>query len=154
MRRHFPKARNPWLLLNPALMLAAMATGAYFYFALFAAPQGAFRLCAGAQQQECVVDGGTLRHDGMIIRLADIDAPATNYAKCAAEAALGKRAAQRLLDLMNAGPFTVVRAGERDEDDLGRKLRVVERGGRSVSEALIAEGLAMRRDGPTPDWCG
>jgi micrococcal nuclease len=88
------------------------------------------------------------------IRLADIDAPETRDYKCASEAALGKRATQRLLDQMNAGPFTVVNADGPDEDVYGRKLRIIERGGRSVADALVAEGVARRWDGARRSWCG
>jgi endonuclease YncB( thermonuclease family) len=105
-------------------------------------------------QQNCVIDGDTIRYGGVKIRLADIDAPETRDFKCASEAALGKRATQRLLDQMNAGPFTVVNAGGRDEDVYGRKLRIIERGGRSVADALVAEGVARRWDGARRSWCG
>ena len=51
--------------------------------------------------------------------------------RCSARNALlrqnrGPRAAERLLHLMNSGPFQLV-SGERDEDRYGRKLRTIER---------------------------
>ena len=73
--------------------------------------------------------------------------------KCVSEAALGRQATLRLLELMNAGPFELV-GGGRDTDRYGRKLRVIERGGRSVGDTLIAEGLARRWDGARRSWCG
>jgi endonuclease YncB( thermonuclease family) len=115
---------------------------------------GSFALCAGAQRQNCVIDGDTLRYGGIKIRLADIDAPEIFSPKCASEAARGQRATQRLLELMNAGPFQVVRSGGRDEDRYGRKLRVIERAGRSVGATLVAEGLARPWDGARRSWCG
>jgi endonuclease YncB( thermonuclease family) len=36
----------------------------------------------------------------------------------------------------------------------GRKLRVISRNGRSVADALVAEGLARRWDGARRSWCG
>ena len=66
---------------------------------------------------------------------------------------LGRRAAERLLHLMNAGPFQLV-SGARDEDRYGRKLRTIERGGRSLGEVLVAEGLARRWEGGRRPWCG
>jgi endonuclease YncB( thermonuclease family) len=112
-----------------------------------------FALCARGNQQTCVIDGDTIRYGGVKIRLADIDAPEAFSPKCASEAALAERATQRLVEVMNAGPFELVRAG-RDEDIYGRKLRLVERGGRSVADTLVAEGLARRWDGARRSWCG
>jgi endonuclease YncB( thermonuclease family) len=58
-----------------------------------------------------------------------------------------------LLELINAGPIELVRRG-RDEDRYGRKLRVIARHGRSLSDTLVAEGLARRWDGRRRSWCG
>jgi endonuclease YncB( thermonuclease family) len=66
---------------------------------------------------------------------------------------LGRRATQRLLELMNAGPFRMTRRGGRDEDRYGRKLRVIERAGRSVGAILVAEGLARPWDCARRSWC-
>jgi micrococcal nuclease len=115
---------------------------------------GTFGLCGPHRQQNCVIDGDTIRYGGVRIRLADIDAPEITNPKCASEAALGDRATQRLVQLINAGPFQVVRAGGRDEDLYGRKLRVLTRDGRSVADTLVAEGLARRWDGVRRSWCG
>jgi micrococcal nuclease len=115
---------------------------------------GSFALCAGAPRQDCVIDGDTIRYRGLKIRLEDIDAPETFSPRCASEAARGRRATERLLELMNAGPFAVVRTGGRDEDIYGRKLRTIERAGRSLGDVLIAEGLARRWDGARRSWCG
>jgi endonuclease YncB( thermonuclease family) len=115
---------------------------------------GAFTLCIAATQQNCVVDGDTIRYGGTKIRLEDIDTPETHEPRCASEAALGRRATRRLLELVNAGPFQLVRTGGRDEDRYGRKLRTITRGGRSVGDVLIAEGLARPWDGARRSWCG
>jgi endonuclease YncB( thermonuclease family) len=115
---------------------------------------GTFVLCASASQQNCVIDGDTIRYRGVKIRLADIDAPEVFSPKCAAEAALGRQATRRLLQLMNEGPFELARAGDRDEDRYGRKLRTIARNGRSVGHTLVAEGLARRWDGGRRSWCG
>jgi micrococcal nuclease len=115
--------------------------------------QGAFVLCATARRPNCVIDGDTIRYGGEKIRLEDIDAPEVFSPKCASEAARGERATRRLLGLMNAGPFRLV-AGGRDEDRYGRKLRVIERDGRSVGDVLVAEGLARPWDGARRSWCG
>jgi endonuclease YncB( thermonuclease family) len=114
---------------------------------------GGFTLCSHANRTNCVVDGDTIHHDGVIIRIAGIDAPETHRAKCESERALGMRATRRLLELVNAGPFEIVRKGRRDTDKYGRKLRALERDGSSLGDILIAEGLARRWDGSRHSWC-
>jgi micrococcal nuclease len=114
----------------------------------------AFELCLGRRVENCVVDGDTIWHGGVKIRLADIDTPEVFSPKCASEAALGEQATERLLELINAGPFEVVRSGDRDQDRYGRKLRILERHGRSLGDILIAEGLARPWDGARHSWCG
>jgi Staphylococcal nuclease homologue len=111
-------------------------------------------LCGRWVQSQCVVDGDTIHYAGLKIRLEDIDAPETLQYKCEAELARGKRATNRLLELINAGPFEVVNRSGQDEDRYGRKLRTIERDGRSLGEILIAEGLARRWDGRRGGWCG
>jgi micrococcal nuclease len=118
------------------------------------AGSGSFRMCSRANQYNCVIDGDTIRYEGVKIRLADIDTPEVFSPKCASEAALGRQATERLLDLMNAGAFRVVPAGSRDEDRYGRKLRTIERNGRSLGDTLVAEGLARPWDGARRGWCG
>jgi endonuclease YncB( thermonuclease family) len=115
---------------------------------------GRFVLCARARRQNCVVDGDTIRYRGVKIRLEDIDAPEVFSPKCPSELARGERATARLLALINAGPFELVRTGSRDQDRYGRKLRTLERGGRSLGAILVAEGLARPWDGARHPWCG
>jgi micrococcal nuclease len=121
--------------------------------AVVADGNGAFTLCVRASQENCVIDGDTIRYGGIKIRLEDIDAPEVFSPRCASEARLGQRAAERLLHLMNSGPFQLV-SGARDEDRYGRKLRTIERGGRSLGEVLVDEGLARRWEGGRRSWCG
>jgi len=98
-----------------------------------------------------VVDGDTFRYRGDTIRIADIDTPEVN-GRCAEETALAARATDRLATLLAAGPFTL-EPMDRDEDKYGRKLRIVTRGGQSIGDALVAEGLARRWDGQRRPWC-
>ncbi|TMJ62892.1 MAG: thermonuclease family protein [Alphaproteobacteria bacterium] len=115
---------------------------------------GEFTLCSRGNQAQCVVDGDTIHYGGLKIRLEDIDAPETYQYKCESELALGKRATNRLLELINSGPFELGNHGGRDEDRYGRKLRTIERHGRSLGEILVAEGLARHWDGARRSWCG
>ena len=113
----------------------------------------AFTLCRHGYPDNCVIDGDTIRYHGMKIRLADIDASETYESKCSSELALGQRAMDRFLELINAGSFEVVATGGHDMDSYGRKLRLIERGGHSLGAILVSEGLARRWDGSRRSWC-
>jgi endonuclease YncB( thermonuclease family) len=112
-----------------------------------------FSLCRRANQQNCVVDGDTIHFGGEVIRIADINTPEVRDAKCEAETALGRKATQRLVALLNEGPFDLEYAGRRDTDKYGRDLRIVSRNGRSLGDILVSEGLAERWTGHKRDWC-
>ena len=112
-----------------------------------------FTLCHTGGGTNCVVDGDTLWLDGEKIRVADIDTPETHGPKCAAEGELGARATRRLHQLVNAGLFSVSLIGKRDTDRYGRKLRVLTRGGRSLGDQLVSEGLARTWTGRREPWC-
>lgn len=130
-----------WLRTAPA----ATATGSEAAIARNFAP-------CGFRRVTCVVDGDTFWLDGTKIRIADINTPEVSSPQCAQEAALGRRATERLTQLLNAGPFTLARI-DRDEDQYGRKLRIVRRDGQSVGMALVAEGLAEEWQGYRGGWC-
>lgn len=112
-----------------------------------------FTLCHTGGGTNCVVDGDTIWLDGEKIRVADIDAPETHEPRCEKEADLGRRATDRLHQLVNAGPFSVATLGGRDNDRYGRKLRVLTRNGRSLGDMLVAEGLARTWAGRREPWC-
>lgn len=109
--------------------------------------------CKGWPRVNCVIDGDTIWYQGEKIRIADINAPETHDPQCTYEANLGRRATDRLIQLLNAAPFAVVATGDRDEDVYGRKLRLVERNGRSLGQTLVNEGLAERWQGYRRNWC-
>jgi len=109
-------------------------------------------LC-GITRRTCVVDGDTFWLEGEKIRIADIDTPEISEPKCDAEYQLGMKATHRLRDLLNEGAFEVRPIGNRDEDRFGRKLRVVVRGGRSLGDQLVSEGLARTWTGRREPWC-
>ncbi len=113
-----------------------------------------FDLCRHGDGADCVVDGDTFHMAGDKIRIADIDTPETHPPRCTAEAALGEQATLRLQELLNAGSFALAPI-DRDRDRYGRRLRIVERDGRSIGEILIAEGLARPyAGGHRAGWCG
>lgn len=111
-----------------------------------------FASCHSGGGTNCVVDGDTFWFQGEKYRISDIDTPETHGPRCAAEGALGAQATQRLQALMNDGPFSL-EIGGRATDRYGRALRVVMRGGQSIGEQLVAEGLARRWDGSRHPWC-
>jgi len=142
--------------LRPVVLwgiLVALFTSSWLQGEIFPG-NGRFALCSRGNEQACVIDGDTIRYNGMTIRLEDIDAPETYEPRCPSELALGERATNRLIELINAGAFEVVYRGGHDEDRYGRKLRVIERDGRSLGDVLVAEGLARRWDGARRSWCG
>jgi endonuclease YncB( thermonuclease family) len=100
----------------------------------------------------CVVDGDTFWMDGERIRVADIDAPETHPPRCDYEAQLGRRATDRLRELLNDGPIEL-EAADRDKDVYGRKLRIVTRNGESLGDQLVQEGLARPWTGSRQPWC-
>jgi micrococcal nuclease len=111
-----------------------------------------FRLCHIGGGYNCVVDGDTFHYHFTTIRIADIDTPETHPPRCAHEAELGRRATLRLQELLNLGPFTL-EAIDRDRDQYGRELKIVMRGGASLGERLVNEGLARRWTGSRRPWC-
>ncbi len=113
----------------------------------------AFPICGERAARGCVVDGDTFVLDGKAIRVADIEVPAAGDPKCRREAMLADKARSRLRELLSAGPLELVAASD-DKDIYGRKLRTVMRDGRSIGDAMIAEGLARRPGGSRQTWCG
>lgn len=111
-----------------------------------------FGLCHSGGGRNCVVDGDTFWFEGQKYRVADIDTPETHPARCAEEAELGEAATGRLLHWLNAGAFTL-ESVDRDTDRYDRKLRIVTRGGDSVGDMLVDEGLARRWEGRRRPWC-
>ncbi len=111
-----------------------------------------FSFCHRGGGVNCVVDGDTFWFRGEKIRIADIDTPETHPARCPEEQALGDAATRQLHDWLNAGAFSLELI-DRDTDRYGRKLRVVTRGGSSVGDLLVGQGLARWWEGRRRPWC-
>lgn len=99
-----------------------------------------------------MVDGDTFRLNGVKIRIADIDTPELK-GRCEMETAKAEKARDRLAVLLSHGPFELQPIGDRDADQYGRKLRVVTRGGKSIGDQLVSEGLARTWTGRREPWC-
>ncbi len=84
-------------------------------------------------------------------RLVGFDTPETKDPRCPAEAALGKRATERLRGLLRLGDVQVFQRGF---DKYGRDLVTVTVNGRDVGPVLVAEGLAHAyHSGRRSGWC-
>ena len=114
--------------------------------------RASFTLCGYDNGNDCVIDGDTFRYRGTTFRIADIDTPEVFSYRCAREKELGEAATRRLHALLNAGPFAL-QGYSRDEDQYGRKLRLVTRNGQSLGMILVDEGLARQWDGGRHAWC-
>jgi len=112
-----------------------------------------FTACGPGRGPACVIDGDTFKLGDRKIRITGIDAPELAAPRCPAEAALARRAADRLLMLLNQGPFDMVAHRLQREDRNGRDLMVIRRGGSSIGAQLIDEGLAHRYIGSKRSWC-
>lgn len=110
-----------------------------------------------------VIDADTFRTHGVDYRLYGVDAPETGgRAHCAAERALGERAAARVAELF-ARASSIVAIPARDppgrrrwpRDGFGRRLAHIAIDGVSLARSLVEEGLAVpwTPSQPTPDWC-
>lgn len=108
--------------------------------------------CSASHGSFCVVDGDTVRYRGQKIRVSDYNTPEVFSPACAHKLALGRRATERLVLLLNDGPFDIVDLG-RGRDRYGRLLRELRRNGQSLGDVLIAEGLAHRWRGYKQNWC-
>lgn len=146
------------LLLVPLLVLV----GALFDPALIA-PFGplakrevvaaTFTPCGPGRGVACVIDGDTFKLGDRRIRITGIDAPELSEPQCPEEAVLARRSADRLLALVNQGPFDMIAHRLQRQDRNGRDLMVLERNGNSIGGQLIDEGLAHRYIGSKRSWC-
>lgn len=112
-----------------------------------------FTACSGGNDPACVIDGDTFRLGDRTIRITGIDAPEIAHPLCPAEAEVGRRSAERLLALLNQGPFDMIAHRLQREDRHGRSLMVLRRDGKSIGSQLIDDGLAHRYTGFKISWC-
>lgn len=113
--------------------------------------------CSGgnraARKLSCVVDGDTIWHRGVKMRLLDIDAPETSGAQCDREREIGKQATRKLQQLMARG-YQVEDGGKKDRTSDRRSLvRLRLPDGRDAGKVLIREGLAQPWPNVGNRWC-
>ena len=112
-----------------------------------------FTPCGPGRGPTCVVDGDTFKLGDRKIRITGIDAPELAAPKCPAEAALARRSAERLRQLLSQGSFEMIAHRLQRQDRHGRDLMVVRRGEVSIGRQMIDEGLAHRYIGSKRSWC-
>ena len=112
-----------------------------------------FTLCGPGRGSACVIDGDTFKLGDRKVRITGIDAPELASPRCPAEAMLARRAADRLLILLNEGPFDMIAHRLQRQDRHGRDLMVIRRDGKSIGGQLREEGLAHRYIGSKRSWC-
>ncbi|KHL24122.1 hypothetical protein PK98_15680 [Croceibacterium mercuriale] len=145
-------------ITKTTLLLAAAIVGAVTLFTMQTPSNegetvtARFELCR-RERHTCVVDGDTFWLNGEKYRIADIDTPEISRPDCARERQLGHQAKERMLELLNAGPFELQAFEDRDADRYGRLLRVVVRDGKSLGDQLVSEGLARTWTGRREPWC-
>ncbi len=108
------------------------------------------------------VDGDTVKCDGQNLRdmgdgapfVSGYDTPEIgSNAECSRENALGKRAKQRMAQLLMTPGLTIEDSGQIDRFDRPLvSVRLAD--GRTIGSVLMAEGLAVEwRPGSRIDWC-
>lgn len=112
-----------------------------------------FTPCGRGRGPACIVDGDTFKLGDRRIRITGIDAPELHEPRCAEEAALARKSADRLLALLNEGSFDMIAHRLQRQDRHGRDLMVLERNGQSIGDRLMSEGLAHRYIGSKRSWC-
>lgn len=146
MKRILTGATTAFFLLGGISLVPAVETGQSNVSTKFAK-------CSPSNRRNCVIDGDTLWIKGQKVRVADIDAPEVSNPKCNSELALGNKATNRLIELVNEGHFELQAWPGRDTDRYGRELRVIIRDGRSLGDRLVSEGLARTWSGRREPWC-
>ncbi len=162
----FPPRRQRDAIRWPTFIAITLAMSTALFLAIFLSGSGpstsaavagdplhgSFGICFGPARYTCVVDGDTIWFEGRKIRIADINTPEISKPGCAYEERLGQKAKVRLQALLNEGNFAL-QSIDRDQDQYGRDLRIITRGGESLGEILVAEGLAERWQGYRRNWC-
>lgn len=146
-----PSAKPMLASLPPAAIPSSAASGSMKMVG--AGFKGPFYYCGRSGLNNCIAESGVFWHDKTAIRLADVDIPGAESAKCDAERQRGFRAKVRLRELLDAGPFELVLSDNGDREQAGAKLRVAMRNGQSIGDQLVREGLARPKGGNGSPWC-
>ncbi len=105
-----------------------------------------------------IIDGDTIRMNGITIRIMELDTPETFRSRCENELVLGLAAKEHLRSLLDSGTVTYEATGT---DRYGRTLAKVHVGGVNIGQQMIRDGVALPYQ-PGKDaklarlrhWCG
>ena len=151
----------------PLLMLAALLLSAPARAGDTPPPAPTGYVFQGASVKSCT-DGDTCRldlHDShpvfgkvtwreQLVRLIGLDTPELHPARCAEEKALGEKARDRLIALINGAKAVRVIVEGKRRDKYGRLLVRIEADGVDVAQTLIAEDLGRAYNGGRrKGWC-
>ncbi|MGH0276956.1 thermonuclease family protein [Sinorhizobium meliloti] len=95
---------------------------------------------AKAGSNVIIIDGDTIRMDGITIRIMELDTPETFKSRCENELVLGLAAKEHLRSLLDCGTVTYEATGT---DRYGRTLAKVHVGGVNVGQQMIRDGVAL-----------
>ena len=95
-----------------------------------------------AEDRLQIVDGDTVRLDGQLMRILEIDAPEIFHPRCDAEERTGRKATERLRQLVALARWVEIHPSGRI-DKYGRPLVSLFVDGENATAILLREGLAV-----------
>ncbi|GLR90560.1 thermonuclease family protein [Bradyrhizobium iriomotense] len=158
-----------WPIILAALVAAAFALGAVSAFLVWQNVPHSTAPNQGGSQAIQVIDGDTVRLDGITYRLVGFNTPEKDdLARCEDERQRADAATRRLKALIATGDARLNRVacackpGHKGTKlcNYGRLCGVLSVGGRDVAQIMISEGLAERyvcgatSCPPRRSWCG
>jgi endonuclease YncB( thermonuclease family) len=173
-RRHRERGVSPQKRLTREIpaWVAWCFVGMLFLMALYVSPsihqRDQLRQTSASTVHIEVVDGDTVRSDGLVFRLVGFNTPESGLnAQCRGERALASKATDRLQQLLNEGAPNLQRVACACDPETegtqqcnhGRLCAKLTVDGRDVGTILIAEGLAERYEcwatscPRRKDWC-
>lgn len=111
-----------------------------------------FGLCSAGGLTNCVASGDSFYLGGKTVRIAGIEAPQLYGAACPREAALGRQAAAKLQQILNAGELEMTKTAQ-NLDGYGLLLRNVSVNGTNVGQTLVTARLAREIGDDSRRWC-
>jgi len=114
-----------------------------------AAAAARFGPCEGGPN--CVVDGETIRMAGQTVRIAGIDTPPLQSAKCPQQELVAAQAIQKLTGLLNSGKVTLGTPVRQSDGELRRPVLV---DGKDVAPTMIDAGVAEPSGSLQGSGCG
>lgn len=115
-----------------------------------AAEAARFAQCYNASGPNCVLDGNTVYVDRQKVRIAGLEVPKIQDARCPQERNSGIDAALRLAELLNGGKVTM---GPPIRNPSGAEVRKIFVNGDDIAPAMLSAGLARPVGEDNVSWC-